>query len=76
MQNKNTEEKQPTEMEVKYARAVQILNDRNVALETEVGRLTMINRAYEEQFRDMRKVIKELDDELNRKMDLKSNHTK
>lgn len=59
-----TEEKQPTEMEIKYARALQILNDRNVALETEVGRLTMINLAYEEQFRDMRKVISRLDAEL------------
>lgn len=47
--------------EKKYARLLKIVSERNNDLETEVGRLTMINRAYEEQFADMRKAIRMLE---------------
>lgn len=59
IETKKEEQQEPTREQL--TNAVNILGRQKLDLETEVGRLTMLNRAYEEQFADMRKVIKQLE---------------
>lgn len=61
----NKEKTTPIIETKRYAELLKMVSDRNNALETEVGRLTMINRAYEEQFSDMRKAIRMLEAEVS-----------